>query len=146
MPLVSTAFLSNGFVYTPLFLGFLFEGLALLAIYHVPLDTCKAHSAEPLVADESSGDSKGNRFKYLARMLREGGILTDIRIITLLGCFALVKVGRQMLEMLVQYISRRYGWSFAQASSCPLHELNQTNECRPTSHFPLERLEACSYS
>jgi len=128
MPLVSTAFLSNDFVYTPLFLGFLFEGLALLAIYHVPLDTGRAHSEELPVADGSSGHGKGDRFKYLAGVLREGGILTDIRVITLLGCFVLVKVGRQMLEMLVQYISSRYGWSFAQASSCPLHQLNQTNE------------------
>lgn len=128
MPLGSTAFLSNGFVYTPMLLGFVFEGLALLAIYLVPLDTGIARSEEPLPtsvqqnndqhpSQTSLKDAKGDRIKRLAGVLQEGGILTDARVITLLGCFALVKVGRQMLEMLVQYISERYGWSFAQASS-----------------------------
>ena len=157
MPLVSTAFLSEGFVYTPILLGFIFEGLALLAIYLVPLDTGIARSEEPPLANvqqsdgqhssrTSFGDVKGDKIERLASVLQEGGILTDARVVSLLGCFALVKVGRQMLEMLVQYISERYGWSFAQASSFPEHQLNQTDEYRPTSHFPSERLEACSFS
>ena len=157
MPLISTAFLSNGFIYTPMFLGFFFEGLALLAIYLVPLDTGIARSEEPPLGNvqqsdgqhssrTSFGDVKGDKIKRLASVLQEGGILTDARVVSLLGCFALVKVGRQMLEMLVQYISERYGWSFAQASSFPEHQLNQTDEYRPTSHFPSERLEACSFS
>ena len=127
MPLVSTAFLSNGFVYTPIFLGFAFEGLALLAIYYVPVDTCIAPLEASLptgtqqydsqnVSQASSGAVKSNILESLAGVWREGGIMTDAKVVTLLGCFALVKVGRQMLEMLVQYISRRYGWTFAQVS------------------------------
>ncbi|CAD0083635.1 unnamed protein product, partial [Aureobasidium vineae] len=76
MPLVSTAFLSNGFVYTPILLGFVFEGLALLAIYHVPVDTCIAHSGERLptnaqrndgqhASQTSFADVKSDRLKYL---------------------------------------------------------------------------------
>lgn len=127
MPLVSTAFLSNGFVYTPILLGFVFEGLALLAIYCVPIDTCTASLEASLpintqqddshnVSQASSGAVKSNMLESLAGVWREGGIMTDAKVVTLLGCFALVKVGRQMLEMLVQYISRRYGWTFAQVS------------------------------
>jgi hypothetical protein len=128
MPLVSTALLSNGFVYTPFFLGFVFEGLALLAIYNVPIDTGAVQSGEPTMDsmrqndDEHPpstgfGDSKGGRFKYLSRMLQEGNILTDATIVTLLACFGLAKVGRPLLDMLMQYISTRYGWSFAKVSS-----------------------------
>jgi hypothetical protein len=129
MPLASTALLSNGFVYTPFFLGFVFEGLALLAIYNVPIDTATVRSEEPLMInssipsddDENSlrigfGDSKSGRLEHLTRMLQEGNILTDAKIVTLLACFGLAKVGRPLLDMLVQYISSRYGWSFAKVS------------------------------
>jgi hypothetical protein len=130
MPLASTALLSNGFVYTPFFLGFVFEGLALLAIFNVPIDTATVRSEEPPMTDSSIpsdddenslrigfGDSKSGRLEYLTRMLKEGDILTDAKIVTLLACFGLAKVGRPLLEMLVQYISTRYGWSFAKVRS-----------------------------
>jgi hypothetical protein len=128
MPLISTAFLSNEFVHTPILLGFVSEGLALLVIYHVPVDTCTVPLEASLPTNTQQDDSqnalqasseaaKSDMLKNLAGAWREGGIMTDAKVVTLLGCFALVKKGRQMLEMLVQYISRRYGWTFAQVSS-----------------------------
>jgi hypothetical protein len=137
MPLASTALLSDGFVYTPFLLGFVFEGLALLAIYNVPIDTATVlsegppmtNSSMPSSGDEDSlrtgfGNSKSGKLEYLTRMLKEGNILTDAKIVTLLACFGLAKVGRPLLDMLVQYISTRYGWSFAKVRSFPLHKLN----------------------
>jgi hypothetical protein len=130
MPLASTALLSNGFVYTPFFLGFVFEGLALLAIYNVPIDTATVRSGDSSMTSSSMpsgddehplgsgfGDPKSGKLEYLTRMLKEGNILTDAKIVTLLACFGLAKVGRPLLDMLVQYISTRYGWSFAKVRS-----------------------------
>ncbi|THX20360.1 hypothetical protein D6C76_10545 [Aureobasidium pullulans] len=128
MPVVSTTFLSKGFVYTPIFLGFVFEGLALVAICKVPLDTGVKHSQVAPVTNipQSNnqnlptarvGDADIERPGFLSSMLQEGQILNDAKVVILLGCFALVKVGRPMLEMLVQYMSKRYGWSFARVSS-----------------------------
>ncbi|CAD0108002.1 unnamed protein product, partial [Aureobasidium uvarum] len=88
MPLVSTAFLSYGFVYTPILLGFVFEGLAILAIYHVPVDTRIVLSGEGLPIDAQQNDSqyslqtgitdvKSDRLKYLTDVWQEGGIMTD---------------------------------------------------------------------
>lgn len=126
MPLISTAFLTHGFVYTPILSGFVFEALALVAIYHVPVDTCMVQYEErPLVNTQrnrystqtSTNGVRGGKLRYIADVWRDGSIMTDPNVVILLGCFALVKVGRQMLEMLVQYISSRYGWTFAQVSS-----------------------------
>jgi hypothetical protein len=130
MPLVSTALLSNGFYHTPFFLGFVFEGLALLAIYNVPIDTATVRSKEPPMTGSTMpsgddeelletgfGDSKSGKLEYLTHMWQEGNILTDAKIVTLLACFGLAKVGRPLLDMLVQYISTRYGWSFAKVRS-----------------------------
>lgn len=153
MPVVSTTFLSKGFVYTPIFLGFVFEGLALVAIRKVPLDTGVKHSQVTPVTDIPQNDNQNlptarvgdadiERPGFLSSMLQEGQILNDAKVVILLGCFALVKVGRPMLEMLVQYMSKRYGWSFARVSFLLVNRPNQSDHCRPTLCFPSEQQEA----
>jgi hypothetical protein len=120
MPLISAAFMSKGFIYTPILLGFAFEALALLAVYLIPIDTGNKYANESQAAssgnDEQVRFADKSKFAALSRMFDSTKILKNGRVLVLLGCFAIIKLGRQMLEMLVQYISKRFGWSFAQAS------------------------------
>ncbi|KAF4551452.1 MFS efflux pump-like protein [Elsinoe fawcettii] len=122
-PLMSTAFLAKGFIYTPILLGFIFEALAFVMIHAVPMDVIrqkgKDHSIERTESSQSLlGVSKApeDRGGHFLSYLGDPRELLTRSIIILLGCFTVTKLGRQMLEMLVQYMSKRYGWSFAQAN------------------------------
>lgn len=118
MPLLSAAFMSKGFVYTPILLGFVFEGLALFAICAIPIDTGKKHLNEETLTDQqpllSTNETGKTRAACLPRIVYAANIIRDGKVVILLGCFSIIRIGRQMLEMLVQYTSKRFGWSFAQ--------------------------------
>lgn len=47
-------------------------------------------------------------------------ITRDVAVAALLSTFFVSKLGRQSLNLLVQYVSKRYHWAISKASLCPL--------------------------
>ncbi|THZ13080.1 hypothetical protein D6C91_08075 [Aureobasidium pullulans] len=86
MPLISAAFMSKGFIYSLIMLGFVFEALALIAVYAIPLDTVKKSSTEYQKIDQQESqdqqsvlpDADDAPKKGLARLPHSGSFwITD---------------------------------------------------------------------
>jgi len=58
IPLISAAFMSKGFIYSLIMLGFVFEALALIAVYAIPLDTVKKSSTEYQEIDQQESQDQ----------------------------------------------------------------------------------------
>ncbi|THW54981.1 hypothetical protein D6D20_09823 [Aureobasidium pullulans] len=72
MPLISAAFMSKGFIYSLVMLGFVFEALALIAVYAIPLDT-ESQDQQSVLPDADDAPKKG-----LARLPHSGSFwITD---------------------------------------------------------------------
>ncbi|TIA24824.1 hypothetical protein D6C83_08015, partial [Aureobasidium pullulans] len=72
MPLISAAFMSKGFIYSLVMLGFVFEALALIAVYAIPLDT-ESQDQQLVLPDADDAPKKG-----LARLPHSGSFwITD---------------------------------------------------------------------
>jgi hypothetical protein len=85
MPLISAAFMSKGFIYSLIMLGFV-EALALIAVYAIPLDTVKKSSTEYQEIDQQESqdqqsvlpDADDAPKKGLARLPHSGSFwITD---------------------------------------------------------------------
>ncbi|KAF2152473.1 hypothetical protein K461DRAFT_321471 [Myriangium duriaei CBS 260.36] len=115
-PLISSAFLARSHIYGPMLLGFIFEALAILCIHYVPLDTPTRRVDHSSHASDETTTVPFASTSLLNRVLGSPQDVLDRHILVLLFAFATTKWSRLMLEMLVQYTSKRFSWSFAQAN------------------------------
>jgi hypothetical protein len=51
-----------------------------------------------------------------------GGLIEGLRVALLLFTFLLTTLGRMAQEILLQYVTNRYGWSWAQVRWLPFFE------------------------
>ena len=131
-----TSYLMAKSVWTPLLLVLVFDLLGfaiLLALpetlpHTMPIDI----AANPLLADESSDDESEDRTPLedddsspkkptaIDRFKKSFRFITrDTAVIALVITFLISKVGRQSINILLQYVSKRYHWTLSKVSFKP---------------------------
>jgi hypothetical protein len=109
----------------PMVAGLAFQVVALLSAAALPetaprpdgVDTTRAvYDQNPTSADTGQrfGWERAKRWRQSWILLRQGGLLST-NVLCILGSFLLASVGRQALQLIVQYASKRFSWSIAGA-------------------------------
>jgi sugar phosphate permease len=97
-------------VWIPLFVGLAIQITTIPLGLAVP-ETRGLKAAEHRSNEEEEAEEepkKPSRLQEILKFLR-----TDINVTLLVSTFFVTIIGRQTLEILLQYVSKRYGWSLA---------------------------------
>lgn len=148
-PILSSSFMSHGFLYLPILLGVPFEIFCFYLVWLLPetlkqkrtaQDTYNSAEDEAMLSGESCDETSGLKPKVasmkqsliqiLKPVISIGHLaLKDIRLMLALFAFMVNKLQRQLLDMMVQYSSARLKWTVAQVCLCrPILRTNYPDE------------------
>ncbi len=124
--LVTAALLDSGFLLTPLILNFPIGLLCLATLTIIPADT--SSKSLPNHGDEQDDDHPKtfSSFRRSVRILSQ--VLRDRNVLVLLATVPVAKASNPVLELMYQYVPKRFGLSF------------------PTVSLHLPRLSAIAFS
>lgn len=123
-----TSILMSRNIWIPLLAAVAFQGLGAIMSLIIP-ETLpiaiseQASGASNMASYASDTDEEpiyDKRWKRWRQQTREsfGFITRDTAVAALVVTFLISKVGRQSINILLQYVSKRYGWSLSKASTC----------------------------
>jgi hypothetical protein len=129
VPPVTSALMSKN-MWIPLLAAVVFQGLSTMMILIIP-ETLPMPISEqagdvsnnsPIVTNASETDEEpifDEKWKVWMWKTKEsfGFATRDATVAALVFTFLISKVGRQSVNILLQYVSKRYGWSLSKAST-----------------------------
>ncbi|KGO39498.1 Major facilitator superfamily domain, general substrate transporter [Penicillium expansum] len=125
------AFLMSWSPWIPSLLGLFFMSLGLLGtafISDIPFKSSRGNNQQDLEEEEGEGEGQNSTLvhdpRWKSAILRQWNHLRNnymaswsVNLFYTVGAFLLASIGRQALQLIVQYASTRFSWSIARASS-----------------------------
>ncbi|KAJ5488421.1 Major facilitator superfamily domain general substrate transporter [Penicillium expansum] len=125
------AFLMSWSPWIPSLLGLFFMSLGLLGtafISDIPFKSSRGNNHQDLEEEEGEGEGQNSTLvhdpRWKSAILRQWNHLRNnymaswsVNLFYTVGAFLLASIGRQALQLIVQYASTRFSWSIARASS-----------------------------
>lgn len=165
-PVLSSLLMAQGYLYVPMFIALPMELAGFGILFVIPNTLArKSHSASGQVPEQTDNstpadsvdeipkkDSSGltRRMSILSKPAKRLALLvvSDVRIGLVLLAFMVNKLSRQITELLVQYSSKRLGWTLAKvrnnASTVLRGFLETFTDVPHVGHLPVVDSSCCN--